>query len=380
MFSTPYLCICIYCMIQLIYLLIMDNRRHKCHVIQERYYPLVLTMMLLLSFVADVISSLYHSSDWIFPYAVAGNYLEILLNSMLLPIYFQYVCLHVSDINAVLKRRMEVVLWTLTAITCFFAISTFFTKEIFYFDELRNYHRGPLFWVPMSVLFLIMVIIEAFIYSQRAKIAVNYYKSLLLFLVFPIIGWGLQLLIYGLPFSLISATFAAQIVFTNIQNRSMDTDYLTGAFNRQSLDLHIQNKIEHISDRHSFSALLLDIDNFKAINDCFGHYEGDIALINAAKLFRVSVGRKDFVARYGGDEFCIILEEDDSISLEQTVNQIKDKFQEFNKNSKKPYQLSFSVGYAVYDPKVGKKAEQFLKIIDQHMYNDKRFRKMTHPL
>jgi diguanylate cyclase (GGDEF) domain len=155
----------------------------------------------------------------------------------------------------------------------------------------------------------------------------------------------------------------------------MDTDYLTGVFNRQSLDNHIQSRIDAATSRHSFSAILLDLDNFKSINDCYGHYEGDAALINTANLLRNSVRSRDFIARYGGDEFCIIFEEDNSLDLDIVIQRINNNLQEYNRNTVKPYKLNFSIGFAVYDPSIGNRAELFIKVIDQKMYDEKKSHK-----
>lgn len=376
MFSLPYFSICIYCILQLTFLIIMNHKRRNVHFIKERYFSMLLRMILL-SFLADILSSLYRVSAWIFPFAAAGNYFEIILNTFLLPVFQLYVCTQISDLDVVLKRRINTLLWVLAGICCMIVLSSIFNKQVLYFDEARIYHRGRLFWLPMSILFIMMFIIEGFIASQRFKIEISHFKSLLLFLVCPVIGTVFQFFIYGLPFTLISITFAAQIVFTNIQNRSMDTDYMTGIFNRGSLDHHMQHKIDTATRNRSFSAMLLDIDNFKSINDGFGHYEGDIALINTTKLLRHSVSPTDFVARYGGDEFCIIFSEDDSSALDAIIQGIYANLQDFNKNTKKPYKLNFSIGYAVYQPSYGRKAELFLEVLDQKMYIEKNARKVA---
>lgn len=331
--------------------------------------------VILLSFCADIISTLPVTSDWMFPFIASGNYLEIFLNTLLISIYFQYVCTQVSNIDVLIKRRVSTILWIMVSVCWAIVISTLFTKEIFYYDEAKMYHRGPLFWVPMSLLFVMMVVVEEYIISQKRKIERNHYKSLVLFLTFPIIGWALQFFVYGLPFSLISLTFAAQVVFANIQNRNMDTDYLTGLFNRQSLDRRMQERISAASEKHSFSAILLDIDDFKKINDSFGHYEGDMALIHTAELLRNSTGHGELIARYGGDEFCILTEEDDPALLEEMGNRIRSNLITFNQNRKQPYEISFSMGYAVYKTSYGKNTEDFIKVIDKKMYEEKKFHK-----
>ena len=221
-----------------------------------------------------------------------------------------------------------------------------------------------------------MLIIEGFLISQRQKIEANYFRSLILFLLAPLIGWALQLFIFGLPFSLLGITFASLILFTNIQNRNNDKDYLTGAFTRQILDSYMQHKIDASTNQRTFSAILLDIDDFKSINDRFGHFEGDIALRNAVRVLRESVGCSDLVARYGGDEFCIILESDDFRTVEETIHRINSNLSDFNRSENKPYKLSFSLGHAVYHLSMGRTAESFFRVIDQKMYAQKNSRKI----
>lgn len=374
MFSLPYLCICIYCMIQLSLLIVMDRRYSKVSFTQGNYFSLTLIIMLF-SFAADIISSLYRLSDWIFPFGAAGNYFEIILNTILLPVYFLYVCAQISNIDMLLKRRIYNLICILAVFCIAIVISTAFTRQIFYFDEAKIYHRGHLFWLPMTILFVMMLIIEGFIINQKFKIEVRNYRALIAFLILPMIGWALQFLIFGLPFSLISSTFAAQVVFINIQNRIMSTDYLTGVFNRKELDKYMQNKIDTATSKHSFSAILLDVDKFKSINDCFGHYEGDIALTNTANILRNSVKHNEFIARYGGDEFCIIVDADDHHGLETIIQRINNSLLDFNENTKKPYKLSFSMGYAVYHSSMGNGTQEFLNTIDQKMYDEKKSRK-----
>lgn len=375
MFSAAYLCICIYCMLQLVLLIVMENHRRNVKSRNERYFLLMLVITLV-SFAADIMSSFSSVPDWFFPFTAASVYAEIILNTTLIPIFYRYICTQISGLDTTLKGKLHLILLVLALLCAATVMSTAFTGQIFYFDSARVYHRGPFLFIPMSIQFIMMIIVEAFLISQRQKIEANYFRSLTLFLVAPSIGWALQLFIFGLPFSLLGITFAALILFTNIQNRNMDRDYLTGAFNRQILDSYMQRKIDTSTSQETFSAILLDIDDFKSINDRFGHFEGDIALIHAVRVLRNSVGRNDLVARYGGDEFCIILENDDIQSVENTIQQIENNLFDFNGSENKPYKLSFSMGYATYHLSVGNTAESFFRVIDQKMYEQKNSRKI----
>ncbi len=85
-------------------------------------------------------------------------------------------------------------------------------------------------------------------------------------------------------------------------------DGLTGVYNRRAFDHHIQTLVDqHLVNRKSFAILLLDIDDFKRINDTYGHPVGDRVLLALAMACRQMIRSDDFLARYGGEEFAILL-------------------------------------------------------------------------
>jgi len=350
--------------------------RNDVHIGQEKYFRCMLNIIAL-SFVADIMSSFHNVPQSLFPFVAAGNYFEIILNTILIPIYYRYICDQIINLDLELRRRLSWVFWVWAAGCILLVVSTAFTGKIFYFDENNIYHRGEWFAIPMFVLFVMMVMVELFLIKQKNKIEAHYYNSMVLFMVFPLIGWALQLLIYGLPFSLIGITFSSLVLFTNIQNRNMDKDYLTGAFNRKALDHYMKLKINASTDQKTFSSILIDIDNFKSINDQFGHFEGDDALINVVWILRKSVDKSDFIARFGGDEFCIVLNSDDPKDVENAIHQINHSLLLFNENENKSYQLSFSMGYGIYKLEHGKGTDLFFKVIDKRMYEEKKYFKET---
>jgi diguanylate cyclase (GGDEF)-like protein len=96
-------------------------------------------------------------------------------------------------------------------------------------------------------------------------------------------------------------------------------DNLTGAFNRRELEselIRLQSRYERSGDYYSL--MLIDIDNFKLINDNYGHLVGDEVLRRFARIVFASIRAEDYFARYGGDEFCILLPStsvEDALSL-----------------------------------------------------------------
>lgn len=126
-----------------------------------------------------------------------------------------------------------------------------------------------------------------------------------------------------------------------------------------------------ISSKVSFSAILIDLDSFKQINDTYGHKEGDSALQEVYHLLSETFGRKDTITRFGGDEFCIVSEINDPSQLDSKVVELRSAVKRFNDGKKKPYPIRFSIGYAVHDSVSSEDLSTFLKRIDSLMYEEK---------
>lgn len=102
----------------------------------------------------------------------------------------------------------------------------------------------------------------------------------------------------------------AQLALANAQLRELaEQDALTGLPNRRRFDAVLQRALAAMAGDDNLSLLMVDVDHFKAYNDCYGHQRGDECLRLLARLFREVLRRpNDTVCRYGGEEFAIILE------------------------------------------------------------------------
>lgn len=106
-----------------------------------------------------------------------------------------------------------------------------------------------------------------------------------------------------------------------IQNLQRDTvtDSLTGMLNRRGFELELNKSLANARRHKRLSAVLfVDMDNFKQINDTFGHHAGDEALCHVSQILHANIRETDILARVGGDEFCIIL--NDVRSFEDAQN------------------------------------------------------------
>ena len=155
----------------------------------------------------------------------------------------------------------------------------------------------------------------------------------------------------------------------------MDTDFLTGLNNRKKLEIYLKEKISTSTEDKTFSAIMIDLNSFKSINDTFGHDMGDNALQVFAKLLNSCLRSNDFIARFGGDEFFIVLDISNRMDLEEIVRRINVCVEKYNESGERPYKLDFSIGYAVYDYHSHMKAEEFQKQIDILMYENKQANK-----
>ena len=121
--------------------------------------------------------------------------------------------------------------------------------------------------------------------------------------------------------------------------------------------------------------LYLDVDNFKDINDTYGHAEGDMVLKEVAALFKSTLRETDIICRLGGDEFLLIFPDsslDNAPLIEERINK---RLKELNENLNKPYRISFSTGLSAYDPANPLSIEKLIKIADEGMYKEKKEKK-----
>ena len=371
MITPSYLLICIYSILQLCFLLVLESKRRDSHPGQEHFFKWMLVIGIS-AFIANILSSLPTKPSWVFVLSASGNYLEMILSTSLIPIFFLFICEQIPDLSIKVKQLLTKILVALSVICSLIIVSTGFNGQIFYFDDRLIYHRGPLFLVPMILQLVMMGMGEGFLISQKKKMIRQEYYVLVFFLAAPLIGWALQSVIFGLPFALCGITFAAQVVYSTIQSRHIDKDYLTGAFNRLALDRYVKSMMSKKNSKHAgFAIILLDLDNFKSINDCYGHYEGDMALIQTVALLRKAVHNEDYVARYGGDEFCIVMNSGNAEAAEKAIQRIRDQFLATEKQLRKPYRINCSIGYAVYHKSMGEDISAIYKIVDHNMYLEK---------
>jgi len=118
--------------------------------------------------------------------------------------------------------------------------------------------------------------------------------------------------------------------------------------------------------------LYADLDGLKEINDSLGHNEGDRALAKAAEMLKETFRNSDIVARLGGDEFVVLAALGSDEEPESLTSRLQENFSAVNKLGNRPYNLSLSVGIALFDDEATHSIEDLLAKADRAMYEDKR--------
>ena len=153
-----------------------------------------------------------------------------------------------------------------------------------------------------------------------------------------------------------------------------DRDPLTGFYNHRFLHERLGEEVVRAQRaRRPLSMLMLDLDDFKLVNDTFGHLFGDRVLTWTAELIRSTLRGSDIPARYGGDEFAIILPETDHDEARRAAERILEAFREkaFVGEQRGPVPISASIGVATY-PQHGRTPTDLIAASDGALYTVKR--------
>lgn len=151
------------------------------------------------------------------------------------------------------------------------------------------------------------------------------------------------------------------------------TDQLTGLYNRRGFINLAERQLKY-SKRSKQKMLLFfaDVDKMKWINDSLGHEDGDKALISTAKILAKTFRSSDIISRVGGDEFAILALDADEEMAEGLLKRLTKLVKKSNTGKGRKYDLSISIGYAVFDPHHHDALNELMSRADMQMYQNKK--------
>ena len=225
-----------------------------------------------------------------------------------------------------------------------FMFVNLFAPCVYYIDENNVYSRRFLYHgiFVIDVFYIVYAIVICILSKVRGGILKFF--PIYLYIGPILLGLILETIIPGIAISWPCQAIAIAGVLASMQNEIIYRDQLTGLYNRSYLN-YLQKNMLAKGNCH-ITGVMIDMDNFKHINDTFGHAKGDIALQQMAKILKEAVGDMGNVIRYAGDEFIVIINTQNDELLKRLVDNIYTIFDNFNKLGKEKYQLSIALGYS----------------------------------
>jgi len=310
------------------------------------------------------------------PGPVAGAALKASL-TVLFPLEPVPVALWVGYLYGVANRnarptRAQVVMIALPAAVNLAAtvLSVCGGDFLFRVVEGNRYVRGPLYYLTPAMCYVYLIYYLRYAHRMRKAMLRREHVWIFLAMMPMAVAGVAQVLFEGIYVTWLAAAFSVLILYCGIVVNQANSDYLTGLANRRRFDNQLKAALE--SDAAKTALILIDIDNFKSINDQYGHVMGDRALEAVGGALRHSARKRDLVARIGGDEFAILAEVKDILDAERIAARVRESLTALNQRFLFPFVIEASVGFGSCDEREGLTTDAFLDMIDNRMYDDKR--------
>lgn len=250
--------------------------------------------------------------------------------SMLILAWCIFVIYRIDQNNSENVKKLKMLHYSVAAADSLLVIISAFNEYIFYIDDKNVYQLGKGY-----VLHLVLVFIQLFgsgvysfvqSFSNRQIRLRKEYRLPLLFIILPAATAVLEGILPLTPIVPLGIFLPIHFAFLEIQNSEIYSDALTGLNNRRRMEIFLQDMIHNATPDKPFRIYMIDVNDFKLVNDTFGHIVGDKTLQLVADALRnVSGGLHGFCARYGGDEFVLITSDDAPIgeAIQAEVNSLR---------------------------------------------------------
>lgn len=298
----------------------------------------------------------------------------VICSAIILLMAIVLACLWVCYVNCKLhlnyrRTRMNCLLaMAPAAVVGLMVVANLFVPVFFWVDDDNVYYRTTWFFLPWVTVYAYMAwgAVQSYRYQRRTDRRL--FIPVLMFLAPIYVGSMIQMLCYGI--SLIWASVAVGLIFLNInlQSEQAYVDPLTKLYNRGYLLHYMDHMAGQAGKDRRITGIMMDINDFKKINDTLGHMEGDKVLRDVGKILFHSA-RNHTVVRYGGDEFVILLEKASAEQVQDTLDSIQRNLKIYNATRGTLPSISFSIGTAEFDHT---SVFHFFQEMDERMYEDKR--------
>jgi diguanylate cyclase (GGDEF)-like protein len=243
-------------------------------------------------------------------------------------------------------------------------ILNIFVPIVFRISEANRYSR-----LPFSYAYLL--VIAYFTYCSwrttnryEKENGVKAFLKVEMFLIPVIIGAAVQFSFYGLSLGWLASAVGLVCLYMMQQNETAYIDPVTDIYNRQYMNYLISSWVR---TNRNIAGMMIDIDDFKKINDQFGHAEGDAIIRELAARLTNAGTDNEMVFRFAGDEFIVLKKAKTREALEPYIERMLAEIDQLNRTSDKAYHLAVSYGTSLYDPQ-DSNLDKFMKDMDDRMY------------
>ena len=245
-------------------------------------------------------------------------------------------------------------------------ILNFFVPISYVITEQNVYERRPFSYVYYFVIFYYIISSFALTRRYEKENGAKTFFSIHMFLMPILIGAGLQFMFYGLSLAWLSAAVGLVGLYMMQQNEMSYVDALTDTYNRQYMNLIMTSWIRR---GKRFSGAMLDMDDFKKINDVFGHTEGDNALKTVSDILKSAKKNNELIFRFAGDEFVVLkMSSSPHDDLSSYIKELNNQLELFNLGDH-PYRLALSYGVSTFADHGT--IDSFMRELDSRMYEMK---------
>lgn len=222
----------------------------------------------------------------------------------------------------------------------------------------------PMFILDKPWRVILFIILNAAVYTwccYEAKTFILFAADMIDLILFTVLGVGVNCLILRDRIDNVEYAMKMRLI--------AETDALTGIYNRRAGEERIRSMIDHDTNG---MFLLIDFDNFKDVNDTYGHTIGDICLKIMGECLEESFGSDDIVMRFGGDEFAVFMQNLKSENEGQTnIERLIDKVHNITIPEMPNYRISVSIGVSFSKLKDKKTFETVYRESDEALYQAK---------
>ena len=360
----------------------------KARLHANRSIKLMMQMLCILLLINDSLAYIFRGQPGNTAYYVVriSNYMVFFSNYIYMGVFSIFLWKSVGELNERMPGRIYATLGLSGLGVLLLTISQF--RGLFYtFDADNYYHRGTWYVVAQLIAIVGMAIDLTILLQYRRRLERVLFYAILSYFVLPAITTVIMIFSYGLSLQNIAIMISTQIMFimdtidmsARLDHSHMallharyeaEHDAMTGLWNKVAGTAQIKKYIAQMQPEDVAALMFVDIDDFKSINDVYGHDAGDYWIREVAALLSNVGVEEDIVCRFGGDEYLVFMKSPaDTETITTRFRQFKELLQfkalEMNQN------VHCSVGICRMNG-AGCEYEQCLKIADDALYEVKR--------